>query len=163
MGGLGEFFGFDGRINRLGLVWRSVVVGTGIAALAAIAAIALVTLGPGGVGDFETWTQRLTLAVILLSLWAGFGLATRRLRDMGIEPVYVAPAFAALWVADRELLQPLARLEPQSFGPIEAAWMALQVVFALTLLAWPSRALVDIRQAVFAGQPTAHLNWRESS
>ena len=161
MGGFGELFGFDGRVNRLGLVWRSAVVGAGLAALAAAGAVALTTFGPGGVGDFQTWTQRLTMAVVLISLWAGFALATRRLRDMGIEPVYVVPAYAALWVANTELLQPLSRLEPRSFAPIEAGWMAGQVVLGLALLAWPTRTGAAATAAGGFAPPPASLNWRE--
>jgi uncharacterized membrane protein YhaH (DUF805 family) len=163
MGGLGELFGFDGRVNRLGLIGRSVIVGVALAALAAGGATALATLGLGGVGGFQTWTQRLTLAVMLLGLWAGFALTTRRLRDMGIEPVYVVPAYAALWVANTELLIPLTRLQPQSYEPLEAAWMAVQVVLGLVMLAWPSRTAAGptTAQIAYGGQPTSFVNWRE--
>jgi uncharacterized membrane protein YhaH (DUF805 family) len=163
MSGLGDFFGFEGRINRLGIVWRAAVVGVGLAALAAAGAVALTTYGPGGIGDFQTWTQRLTLAVILLGLWAGFALATRRLRDMGVEPTYVAPAYAALWVANEQLLAPLSRLEPQSYGPIETAWIVAQVVLGLVLIAWPSRTGEAHQPTVaFAAPAATSLNWRES-
>src|SRR5581483_6386222 len=107
MGGLGEIFGFDGRVNRMGYVGRAALAGAGLAALAAVGALALRTVRPDGLGDFEAWTHRLTLAVMLLGLWAGFALTTRRLRDMGVEPAHVVPAYAALWVVNTELVMPL--------------------------------------------------------
>jgi uncharacterized membrane protein YhaH (DUF805 family) len=161
MGGLGEIFGFDGRINRLGYLWRSIVVGAGLLALTMLGATALATLRPEGLGDFETWTQRLTMAVILLGLWAGFALTTRRLRDMGLEPAHVVPAYAALWVVNTELLQPMARLEPQNYGACEAVWLVLQVLFAILLLFWPSRAPSERERRAYAtAEPASYVNWR---
>ena len=162
MSGLGEIFGFDGRINRLGYVWRALAIGVALAALAALAAVGLATWRPDGIGDSQVWTQRLTMGVILLGLWAGFALTTRRLRDMGLEPAHVVPAYAALWVIDTQLLRPMTQMQPQVFGPIETGWLALQVLFALLLLAWPGRAPASAPQSpyVTAGQPTAYLDWR---
>jgi uncharacterized membrane protein YhaH (DUF805 family) len=161
MGGLSEIFGFDGRVNRLGYFWRSVLVGAGLTGLAAGGALALTTLRPGGMGDFEVWSQRMTMAVILLGLWAGFALTTRRLRDMGLEPTHVVPAYAALWVVNTELLQPMARLQPQTWGAAEAAWMALQVLAAILLLFWPGRTPSQPQLPVYAtAQPAAYVNWR---
>ena len=162
MGGLGELFGFDGRVNRLGYLWRSVLVGAGLMALAAGGALALATLRPGGMGDFEAWSQRVTMAVMLLGLWSGFALTTRRLRDMGLEPAHVVPAYAALWVVNMELLAPMTRLQPQTYGGVEATWLVLQVLLGILLLFWPSRAPSQIRpQAAYAsGQPGAYVNWR---
>jgi uncharacterized membrane protein YhaH (DUF805 family) len=164
MGGLGEFFGFDGRINRLGYLWRCVVVGASMLGLTLFGSVALANLRPGGMGDFEAWSQRLTLAVMLLGLWAGFALTTRRLRDMGLEPAHVVPAYAALWVINAELLQPMARLEPQTYGAGEAAWMVLQVLSAILLLFWPSRPLNEAQQRFYASaNPASYLDWRESN
>lgn len=163
MGGLGELFGFDGRINRLGFVWRSLVVAIGLAALAALGAMALATVQPGGLDALQVWTQRLTMAVILLGLWAGFGLTTRRLRDMGLEPAYVVPIYAALWVVNVELLQPMARLQPESYAPIETAWLVVQVLAGILLLFRPTRPPSEAQQGIYAtAQPAAYVDWRES-
>lgn len=139
MGSLSEIFGFDGRVNRLGYMARGVLVAAGLAGLGMAGALALATLSPAGLGSLETWTQRLRIAVILLGLWAGFALTTRRLRDMGIEPAHLAPPYAALWVGNAELLAPMARLQPQTYGAVEAAWIVLQVMVGILLLFWPSR------------------------
>ena len=163
MGGLGELFGFDGRINRLGYVGRSLIVGAGLAGLAALGATALATLRPGGLDAFQVWTQRMTMAVILLGLWAGFALTTRRLRDMGMEPAYVVPIYAALWVINVELLQPMAQMQPESYAPIETAWLVAQVLAGIVLLFWPTRALSAAQQRLYAAaQPASYLDWRES-
>lgn len=163
MGGLGELFGFDGRIHRIGYLWRSLVVATALVALAALGAVGLANLPPMGVGNLQVWSQRLTLAVVLLGLWAGFGLTTRRLRDMGLEPAYVVPAYAALWVVNVELLQPMARIQPDTYGSVEAAWLVLQVLGGILLLFWPTRALSAAKQPFYAtAQPASYVNWRES-
>lgn len=164
MGGLGELFGFDGRIHRIGYIWRSLVVAVGLAALAAIGATTLTTLQPGGLDAFEVWTQRLTMAIILLGLWAGFALTTRRLRDMGLEPAYVMPIYAALWVINVELLQPMARLQPESYAPIETAWLVAQALAGVVLIFWPTRTQGAAGEPrVYATpQPASYADWRES-
>jgi uncharacterized membrane protein YhaH (DUF805 family) len=166
MGGLGEIFGFDGRVNRLGYLGRSSLAGAGLAVLAALGALALATFRPDGVGDFEVWTHRLTLALLLLGLWAGFALTTRRLRDIGMEPAHVVPAYAALWVVNTELLQPMARLQPQAFGQLEAAWLVLQVLAGILVMFWPGRAPSETAapHGVYAAsQPSSYVNWRASN
>lgn len=164
MGGLGEIFGFDGCIHRIGYLWRGLLVGVGLTALAAAGSFGLETFRPDGIGDFQVWTQRFAMAVILLGLWAGFALTTRRLRDMGLEPAHVVPAYAALWVINTELLRPMTQIQPQVYEPIETAWLVLQVLVVLLLLAWPTRAPRSTPPSVYAvaGQPTAQLDWRQS-
>ena len=110
MGAIGEIFGFEGRISRLGYFWRSVAVVIGIVALAlGGAAVILSLVRPLGLGDYEA-SRWLTIVVVLLVLWSSFALASRRLRDMGLEPVHILPLFAALWVINTVLLEPLSRL-----------------------------------------------------
>ena len=165
MGVFGEFFGFGGRISRLGYLWRSVVVSLGLAVLAVIAIVALFTVAhPASETVFEAWLQWLVLAAMLLALWSGFALASRRLRDMGFEPTHIVPIFAALWVVNTVLLQPLARLHPADFGLLEVGWAALQLLAAVPLLFWPGRAAPEVPAPAYAPtEPTAYLNWRESS
>jgi uncharacterized membrane protein YhaH (DUF805 family) len=165
MGVFGEFFGFDGRVNRLGYLWRSVVATLGLAVLAGIAAFVLATVArPSSEAGFEAWLQWLVLAIMLLALWSGFALASRRLRDMGFEPIHIVPIYAALWVVNTVLLQPLARLHPADFGLLEGGWATLQLLAAVPLLFWPSRAAPAAAARVYTPpEPTAYLNWRESS
>ena len=165
MGGLGEIFGFDGRVNRMGYLGRASLAVLGLAALAALGALALRTVALDGLGDFEVWTKRLSVAVMLLGLWASFALTTRRLRDMGIEPAHVAPPYAALWVGNVQLLVPMARLQPQTYGQVEAAWLVLQVLAGILLVAWPSRAPAEAAPhgRYAPTQPSVYVNWRASS
>jgi uncharacterized membrane protein YhaH (DUF805 family) len=162
MGGLSEIFGFEGRVNRLGYLTRAILAAAGVAGLGMAGAAALATLGPGGLDSLETWTQRLRLAVILLGLWAGFALTVRRLRDMGIEPAHLAPPYAALWVGNAELLQPMARLQPQTYGAVEAAWIVLQVLAGALVLCWPSRTPSETAlHGVYAIPHAAtYVDWR---
>jgi hypothetical protein len=100
--------------------------------------------------------------MILLGLWAGFALATRRLRDMGFEPAHVAPPYAALWVGNAELLQPMARLQPLTYGSLEATWIVVQLLAGLLLLAWPSRAMSEPapHPAYVSAHSATYVDWR---
>jgi uncharacterized membrane protein YhaH (DUF805 family) len=164
MGAIGEFFGFEGRIGRLGYFWRCVAVVIGIVALALGGAAALMSLiRPMGLGDYEQASRWLTIAVVLLVLWSSFALASRRLRDMGLEPVHIMPLFAALWVINTVLLEPLSRLHPDSFGMLEGSWALMQAVAAIPLLFWPGRPAPAMAQVGFEPKgPTAYLDWRGS-
>jgi uncharacterized membrane protein YhaH (DUF805 family) len=166
MGAFGELFGFDGRINRLGYLWRSIMAVVVLMAVA-VGGVALIVfvMSPQGVVGLDVWGERLTTAVLLLALWSGFALATRRLRDMGFEPAHIVPVYAALWVVNTVLLEPLAQLRPGDFGLLEGVWGALQLLAAIPLLFWPSHARPGpMAPGEFArAEPTAYLNWRESS
>ena len=39
---------------------------------------------------------------------------------MGLEPAHFVPLYAALWVVNAVLLEPMSRLQPQTFGVLEA-------------------------------------------
>jgi len=164
MGLFGDYLGFDGRIGRLGYLWRSIVVALVIGVLA-VAGTFLFTsvLQPSGMREADVEPNAIK-AAILLALWSGFALTTKRLRDMGFEPVYIVPIYAALWVANSQILQPLSR-EDSSLAALEAAWIAIQWATAVPLLLWPSR---DKPQPAptYGYEPTHHtayMNWRESS
>jgi uncharacterized membrane protein YhaH (DUF805 family) len=162
MGAISELLGFEGRISRLGYFWRSVAVVIGIVALAlggAAAASSLVR--PLGLGDYEEASRWLATTVLLLVLWSSFALASRRLRDMGAEPVHILPLFAALWVVNTVLLEPLSRMHPGGFGILEGSWAVLQTAAAIPLLFWPSRPAPTPAAAGYEPTgPTAYLDWR---
>lgn len=164
MGAFGELFGFDGRINRLGYLWRSLVVVIALGVLAGFAVWgAVFFLSPQGVmGDDQIVPQVIT-GVYLLALWSGFALASRRLRDMGLEPAHLVPIYAALWVVNSVLLEPVSRLGPHDLGFIENVWVALQWLVTLPLLFWPSAARHDAPPKDYGPEvATTYLNWRES-
>jgi len=160
MGVFGEFLGFDGRINRLGYLWRSIVAGIAIAVVAVGAAVVLVVgLQPRSITGDEGWLQWLTTGLALLGLWIGLALATRRLRDIGLEPAHIVPIWVALWVVNKVLLAPMTDLWPQRYGPVEAGWIALQWIAVIPLLFWPSRAS-SAPAAYEPAAPTQYLDWR---
>lgn len=162
----GEFLGFDGRINRLGLVWRSIVMGAILAVLAGLTAWSLATLvHPEGVLSMVGDVRQVITGAVLLALWSSFALASRRLRDMGLEPAHVLPFYAALWVCNAMLLEPMSRLDPHRYGAIEMAWRVLQLVIVVPLIFWPPRAHEARRPGRYdeAPQPTQYMNWRESA
>ena len=161
---MGEFFGFDGRISRLGFLWRSIVALTSIAGLAAGSLWGLGHVyAPDGLAGPSGLSADVVTGAVLLLLWCSFALASRRLRDMGLEPVHIVPLYAALWVINAVLLQPLSRIDPRSDGAVEAGWAVLQWLVAVPLLAWPpsKRGPAPPRRFYEPNQPTAYLNWRE--
>jgi uncharacterized membrane protein YhaH (DUF805 family) len=164
MGAISELFGFEGRIGRLGYLCRFVGVLILVLALALEGSAALMRLvRPLGLGEYDQASRSLTIAVALLVLWSNLALASRRLRDMGLEPVHILPLFVALWVVNTVLLEPISRLHPGSYGMLETSWAALQAAAALPLLFWPGRASPRTIPAGYepAG-PTAYLDWRGS-
>src|SRR5580698_3370546 len=164
MGAFGEFFGFDGRIDRLGYLGRSIVMVVVLGALTGVALWATTfILDPYGLTGATSADGDIITGAFLLGLWSSFALATRRLRDIGLEPVHIVPLYAALWVVNAVLLEPLSRLQPREFGMLEGGWIALQWLGAAPLLFWPA----STRQLVGPGEyshaePTAYLNWRGS-
>ena len=162
MGAFGELLGFEGRINRLGYLWRMILVWLALAVLvvAGIAALVFV-VKPLGLGDYQTGVQWMTIGAVLLALWDGLALASRRLRDMGLEPVYIVPLYAALWVVNAVLLQPISQLEPQRFGMLEIGWGGLQLLTAIPLLFWPGRlAPARVVASYEPTGPTDRMDWR---
>jgi uncharacterized membrane protein YhaH (DUF805 family) len=163
MGAFGKLFGFDGRISRLGYLGRGLAAAIGVIVLATGGGAALVfVVRPTGLGGFESGAQWLTIAIILLWLWSSFALATRRLRDMGLEPTHIVPLYGAFWVVGVGLLTPLSRFHPESFGVMETTWMTLQGAAMIPLLLWPSRqSQAELPTAYEPPQPTAYMNWRD--
>ncbi|HLY79901.1 MAG TPA: DUF805 domain-containing protein [Caulobacteraceae bacterium] len=164
MGAISELFGFEGRIGRVGYLCRSIAVVALVLALALEGSAALMRLvRPMGLGDYESANHALTIGVALLALWSSLALASRRLRDMGLEPAHILPLFVALWVVNTVLLEPLSRLRPDSFGVLETSWAALQAAAMLPLLFWPGRSSARIAPAGYEPSgPTAYLDWRGS-
>jgi len=165
MGVFYEFFGFNGRINRLGYLWRSIVILTvlTIVAVAGTAALAVAFRPQSVLGAVDLGREVLT-GVFLLVLWSSFALSTRRLRDIGLEPAHIVPLYAALWVINTVLLQPMSLSDPRDFAGLEYGWVALQWLGALPLLFWPSREMppAPTRRYDEPAQPTTYLNWRET-
>jgi len=164
MGAFGEFFGFDGRINRLGYLWRSIVIVIALTVLAGAGVWAVVYfLAPQGVVGADQLVPQVLTGVYLLALWSAFALSSRRLRDMGLEPAHVVPIYAALWVVNSVLLEPMSRLDPHDYGFLENVWVALQWLITLPLLFWPSAPRTDAPPKDYGPEAgTSYLNWRES-
>ncbi|HZZ88971.1 MAG TPA: DUF805 domain-containing protein [Caulobacteraceae bacterium] len=163
MGGLSEFFSFEGRIGRASYLSRTLCLWLGIGAAAFGGRMVLETLvRPLGLGGYDAGTHGLAAGVLLAALWSSAALASRRLRDMGLEPVHWLPAYFALWAVYTALLQPFGRLQPDRFSFITLGWAALQSLPTLALLLWPARAArPQAAMAYEPAQPTAYMNWRE--
>ena len=167
MGLFGEFFGFDGRLNRLGYLWRLIASTVALSLVLVAGAVVLaLTMRPQGLEAFEAWYGRLAVAVVLLGLWTSFALASRRLRDIGFEPTYIVPVYAALWVVDVVLLEPLGSLHPEGYGVLQHAWAISEVLVSLTLVLWPGGTAPEPAPAAATyapAEPTSYMNWRESA
>jgi uncharacterized membrane protein YhaH (DUF805 family) len=162
MGAFGELFGFDGRVSRQGYLWRMLLVGLGVGALAfAGGAVLAMGVRPMGLGRFDAGGRGLAFVIAFLAMWSSAALASRRVRDMGFEPVHVVPAYIALWVVYTVLLHPLIQQRPAMYGLLTACWAMLQVVPMFWLLFWPGRPeAARLPPGYEPTQPTAYLNWR---
>jgi uncharacterized membrane protein YhaH (DUF805 family) len=162
MGVLGDLFSFDGRTGRLGFLWRALLGALVIGGSGALAAAAIYfVLRPQSLTGADTWMQWLMTGALLLGLWNGFALASRRLRDIGLEPTHFLPLFAALWVVNEALVAPLSQLQPQAYGALEAGWELISCAGLLPLLFWPGRAPnAPARPHYEPAEPTQYLNWR---
>ena len=90
---MGEFFGFDGRISRLGFLWRSIVALTSIAGLAAGSLWGLGHVyAPDGLAGPSGLTSDVVTGAILLLLWCSFALASRRLMRVSNRNICTVPA-----------------------------------------------------------------------
>lgn len=165
MGVFGEFFGFDGRLDRFGFLWRNVIMAAVVAALAGGGIwFNTYVLDPDGLTGGADLNGEILTGAFLLGFWSSFALSTRRLRDIGLEPIYIVPLYAALWVVNEVLLEPMSRLDPRGFAALENLWAAMQVVAAIPLLLWPSSKRQLSGPAEYTrSEPTTALNWRESA
>jgi uncharacterized membrane protein YhaH (DUF805 family) len=164
MGGLSEFFTFEGRIGRTSYLLRTLGLWLGIGAAAFGGRVLLEhVVRPMGLGGYDAGAHGLAAGILLAALWSSAALASRRLRDMGLEPVHWLPAYFALWAVYTGLLQPLGIGQPDRFSFITVGWAALQSLPTLALLLWPGRAARPQLAAPYEpAQPTAYMNWREN-
>lgn len=162
MGGLSEFFSFEGRIGRTSYVMRTLGLWLGIGAAALGGRLILEqVIRPMGLSGYDAGAHGLAAGILLAALWSSAALASRRLRDMGLEPVHWLPAYFALWAVYTALLQPLGRAQADRFSFITLGWAALQSLPTLALLLWPGRtARPQVAAAYEPAQPTTYMNWR---
>ena len=110
---------------------------------------------------YDTGAHALAVGITLSAMWAVAAIASRRLRDVGLEPVHVVPAFFILWLVYVGVLQPFGRAQPDHYGPLTACWAALQGLPMLALIFWPGREAPPPMSAVYEpAEPTQYLNWR---
>jgi uncharacterized membrane protein YhaH (DUF805 family) len=162
MGAFEELFGFEGRITRLGFLWRNLAVGLGMGVMALGGRILLETaVRPMGLGGYDAGARGLGVAIALIAVWSSVAIACRRLRDLGLEPVHVVPIYLAVWAVSTAMLHPLIRMQPASYGLFTACWAMLLTVPTLSLLLLPSRAApIQLAAEFKPSQPTAYMNWR---
>jgi uncharacterized membrane protein YhaH (DUF805 family) len=159
-----EFFGFDGRLGRFGYLWRSAMAFAAIVGFAGGAILVLPAALDAAPLARITDADQVVIAIAMgAALWSGFALACRRLRDMGLEPALLVPAYVAVWVMNALVLQPLAEARPDLYGLFEDGWSIFQWAVALPLLLWPSApAPRGVTYYYERAEPTAYVNWRES-
>jgi uncharacterized membrane protein YhaH (DUF805 family) len=159
-----DLFSFDGRLSRFGYLWRSAVAFAAIVGLAGGAILMLPAALDAAPVARVTDADQIVIAIAMgAALWTGFALACRRLRDMGLEPAFVVPAYVAVWVMNAFVAAPLAQSRPWTFGLFETAWSVVQWAVALPLLLWPSAPAAKAATYYYErAEPTAYVNWRES-
>ena len=137
-------FGFGGRIDRLHFALGALL----LAMIAPFAALTLaLTLAPddpmrasAALADPGGQLVR-TVALIVLPavLWTGASLMARRCRDIGWNPAYILPLWAAAAMADIALAALFPAL-PLRDGLPTPLWLIGGLGFAAVLLVRPSAA-----------------------
>jgi uncharacterized membrane protein YhaH (DUF805 family) len=161
-----EFFTFEGRLDRLGYLWRCAALLFVLAGLESVGRNMLVVLlGEHGLFGVRTWTEWATAAVLLLAAWAALALSSRRLRDMGAEPAWVVPLYGFLCSVGIGLGEPMLRLAPAPFDSAEAVAMMMPSLAAVPLIIWPGRrsAMPKARSDYQSAAHTAYVDWRSAS
>jgi uncharacterized membrane protein YhaH (DUF805 family) len=158
-----EFFTFEGRLDRLGYLWRCAALLIVLAGLESFGRNLLVVLmGEHGLFGVRTWTEWSTAAVLLLAAWASLALSSRRLRDIGAEPAWVVPLYGFMCSVGIGLGEPFIRLAPPPFDSAGAVAMMLPSLAAVPLIIWPGRRPAEPRpRAEYPSTAhTAYVDWR---
>jgi len=154
---LSTIFGFNGKIGRLRYFLLS--IGVGLTLILVVFALLVV----GGVlfvnsrHSFTVYGRPYPAVVVivlafglLLLIWIGLALQTKRFRDMGWNPLYAILGWMALGIVDRSvvmLMPSLAFWHQQQSIP----GLLINVILAGCLLFWPG-ADTEAGQAVDEGR-----------
>lgn len=130
---LGLAFSFRGRINRLQYFFGGLGLGVGVVVLVVLG---ILLFGLGSAGGMSKLTLTLFICIGAgLFLWPSLALRTRRIRDMGWNPVYVVPPWLFLNIFD--VATALGGGQPQAFSIVAGM---VNMGLGSCLLFWPSQA-----------------------
>lgn len=142
---LGFIFGFNARLGRLAYFLYSLAFGIVIGAIVVAGAVVAYRHGMLKPESFSPRSvSPLSLIPILLIgllvLWGAICLMSMRIRDIGWNPGYVIPIYLLVIGVDTyiSLKMPGLAFHQGKSGTVFGA--ALQFLFGLTLLFWPSGA-----------------------
>jgi uncharacterized membrane protein YhaH (DUF805 family) len=137
---LGSAFSFRGRIGRLQYFMG--VLATAAAFVLPIVAI----LGALGVRDAASAGPALALIVLLLvvgapvAIWVGLSLQARRIRDIGLNPLYVIPILFAIGLADQLVALAVPGLSVAGLHRQTPVGLLVSLATGAALLFWPGKA-----------------------
>ncbi|HXQ11453.1 MAG TPA: DUF805 domain-containing protein [Caulobacteraceae bacterium] len=145
---LAAVFSFRGRINRLqyfgGLVglFLSFVV-AGLAAVLSIGDLRLVEQEPTRVLPLLA----IALIAVPLWIWVSLSLQARRIRDIGLNPLFVIPAYLLFEAIDQAIGTSMAGAPVASLTSVASMMPhhtvlqpVVDLAYSLALLFWPGRA-----------------------
>jgi uncharacterized membrane protein YhaH (DUF805 family) len=135
---LASIFSFRGRINRLqyfgGLVGLFVsFVVAGVLAFLCLGDLSELQQAPAKV------LPVLLIALIVLPVWVwiSFSLQARRIRDIGLNPLFVIPAYIVFQAILQAMGTSMATGPAGSLASV--ASMMVDLAYSLALLFWPGR------------------------
>jgi len=134
---LGAVFGFGGRVNRLQFFFGSLGLGVGLMVLLVPMAMMFVLHGP------DTFSAGMDLALlfgvmaVFAALWVSLSLQTRRIRDIGWNPLIVIPGSIALQVVDLLVARAVPHLAVSQHESGTVFGGLLNLSLSLCLLFWP--------------------------
>ena len=150
---LGSAFSFRGRIGRL-----QYFMGV-LATAAAFVLPIIVILGVLGVHDVASAGPALALIVLLMivgvpvAIWVGLSLQTRRIRDIGLNPLYVIPILFVIGLVDQIVALAVPGLSIAGLHRQTPFGLLVSLATAGALLFWPGKA--DPGDA----PPSLGVNW----
>ncbi len=129
-------FSLRGRIGRVRFLLNSLALAFGSAALALGLALLVLPARNTGVGAIAFGLCLLLTAPVFL--WFTLSLHARRLRDIGLDPLFVIPGWILLEVVDKLVA---AKIPVLSLGAHGGTVVGVVVNLGLTLalLFWPGR------------------------
>jgi uncharacterized membrane protein YhaH (DUF805 family) len=153
---LAAVFTFRGRLNRLQYFLANCGLGLALVVLAMIlVAGVLGGRSLGGPDAMATLRPTALYCIVVLGLpylWISFSLQSRRLRDIGWEPIFVIPAWIGLEMLDRLAVWAAPQIAAAPQGKVSWLSLLLNAGLGLCLLFWPGRPSFDVA-AVFDDVP----------
>ena len=137
-------FSFQGRLNRLQYFLGCMALGLGAGVITVALFLGFIRSGgPDAMAQALIPLGLLVLFGLPLFLWISFSLQTRRIRDIGWNPLYVIPGWILVGVVDLMIARAVPTLALTKLHNQTAVGALINFGLSCALLFWPGRAEDD--------------------